>query len=101
MSKHTRKGKAARKQVNQYGARIKGGVGLFPDGWKTVVHIWDNIEAAGEPDRVLVGDQAFQSESEALTHYQNNIRPGLMKARDAVVSKYNVETYNAGPSGQG
>ena len=60
------------------GIRMKGGTTFSPilNMYHAIVHTWDNIECAGEPDE-WKSKERFKTEDEAMDFYKSNIRPGL------------------------
>jgi len=62
------------------GLRMKGGVRYDPSvhGFVAIVHSWDNVLGAGEPQEWHTS-QVFPTEETALQYYKTNIRPELEK----------------------
>ena len=62
------------------GIRMKGGVLYDPSlkGFVAIVHSWDNVLCAGEPQEWRT-TQVFPTEEAALQYYKTNIRPKLEK----------------------
>ena len=60
--------------------RMKGGVAVdeVTNGYRAIVHSWDNIECTGEPEE-WQSSETFPSEDAAMAFYKANIRPGLQR----------------------
>ena len=59
---------------------MKGGVRYDPatGAYLVIVHIWDNVEARGEPQEWSYPKQ-FQTEDEAMAYYKTAIGPALKR----------------------
>jgi len=57
---------------------MKGGVRYDPSvgGFVAIVHTWDNVLCAGEPQEWR-SPQVFPTEEAAMQYYKTNIRPVL------------------------
>lgn len=68
-----------------YGFRIRGGAALKDDGyWRAVVHLWDDPEGLGDPDREFESDTKFTDYGSAMFYYIQVVRPQLMELAKAV-----------------
>ncbi len=65
---------------------MRGGVRYDPavNGFVAIVHTWDNVLGAGQPDEEWRAPEVFPTEDAAMDYYKTHIRPALEKmAADA------------------
>lgn len=67
-------------KVPTLGMRVKGGVLFDPtvNGFVVIVHMWDNVDARGEPEEWRY-PEVFPTEEAALEYYKASIRPALQQ----------------------
>ncbi len=74
------------------GIRMKGGISGDPfNGYRAIVHSWDNTECNGLPEEWM-SDEVFTEEEEAMTFYKNRIRPMLEQLMSEAAQNPNTST---------
>jgi len=63
------------------GLRVKGGVMYTASTGKfaAILHVWNNLEATGEPDDEYVHPEQFDSEEDAFRFYKRQVEPLIVK----------------------